>query len=78
MDGATFVYEGRTGPWVYTISHGRAADGCFSASADISSHGQRRCRLVYCVPNVAEADAHDRLKQKCIEWIEKAESEVSA
>lgn len=74
VNGATFVHEGQSGPWVYTLTRVHAADGSFSASADISCNGQLRCKLVYCVPNIAEADAYDQLKQKCVEWIEKAES----
>lgn len=79
MDGATFVYEGRSGPWVYTLSRVAAPEAGFSASADIARDGQKQCKLVLCLPNTSEADGFEQLRRKCIAWIDQAEmSEVPA
>lgn len=73
-DGATFVHEGRSCPWVYTVTRVNGPDGSFSAAADISKDAQRGCKLVLCLPNGSKVDGFDRLRQKCLGWIEQPES----
>lgn len=73
MDGATFIYEGKSGPWVCTLHRVGAPEAGFSASADIARDGQRQCKLVLCLPGTSDADGYAQLKSKCIAWIAQAE-----
>lgn len=76
MDGDTFIYEGRSGPWICTIYLQTSADGNFSAVADIVFRGQHRCKLVMCQPRIASEADIDILRRRCVDWIDKAELEA--
>lgn len=73
MDGTTFVYEGRSGLWTYTICLLKSGEGNFSAVGDITLHGEQRCKLVLCRQRTSTEAGVDILKRRCVAWIEKVE-----
>lgn len=75
MNGETFVHEGRSGLWTYTIYLQKSGEENFSATGDIVLHGQHRCKLVLCHPQISFNAGIDILKRQCIDWIEQAELE---
>lgn len=77
MGGETFAYDGASGRWICTLSFSKAPEGAFCAAADIAFHGEPRCKLVLSAPQVDRSEGIESLKRKCIEWIDKAESEAA-
>lgn len=76
MDGSTFIHEGHAGLWKYTISVLKSGEGDCSAAGDIALHGEQRCKLVLCQPCTSIEAGIDMLKCRCIDWIEKADTET--
>ena len=69
----TFIHEGRTGPWVCTISLLKSDEGNFSGAGEVVFQGRLRCKLVLCRPGLTNEEGFEILKRKCIAWIEEAE-----
>ena len=73
MDGSTFVYDGRSGPWACRIYLLTQAAGNFAAVGDVALDGRHRCKLVLCQPRVPVETGLDLLKRRCVDWIEQVE-----
>jgi len=73
LDGETFVYDGRAGPWTCTINLLKADDGNFAAVGDIAFRGEHRCKLVLTRPGISVETGIGILKCRCIAWIEQAQ-----
>ncbi len=75
MDGEPCAYDGKSGRWIYFIDLIKAEEGLFSASARIIFLGELRCKLAISVPHADRVEGLERLKRRCIDWIEGAEAE---
>ena len=68
MDGSTFVYDGRSGPWACTIYLLTQEEGNFAAVGDVALDGRHRCKLVLCQPRVPVETGLDLLKRRRVGW----------
>ena len=68
--------HGRAGQWIFTITDVRHADSTISASADISSLGVQRCRLVLSQRNSSRDALVELMRAKCVAWIDSAEASL--
>ena len=75
MEGDMYIHTGNTGVWSISILKTKVADGDYSATAEISLKGRCRCKLVLTAPELSAQAGDDKLKQKCIDWINKEEAE---
>ena len=74
MDGVMHIHTGKAGVWTISILQAKAADGGYSASAEIGLKGRCRCKLVLTAPELSAQAGHEKLKQKCIDWINEEET----
>jgi len=74
--GAVHIHAGKTGDWSFTISQSGVKEGSYSGTADISFEGRHRCKLVLSGPDLSLQLGDDKLKRKCIDWIERREAEA--
>uniref|UniRef100_UPI00403987AB hypothetical protein n=1 Tax=Variovorax sp. BK018 TaxID=3450241 RepID=UPI00403987AB len=70
-----YIHTGKTGVWSISILKTKVADGDYSATAEINLDGQFRCKLVLAAPELSAQAGQEKLKQKCIDWINKDEAE---
>ena len=75
MDGEPFVYDGKSGRWTFSIELVKADEGFFSAAARIIFLGELRCKLAINVPHADRVAGIDKLKRRCVDWIEGAEAD---
>ena len=74
MEGGMYIHTGKTGVWSISILKTKVADGDYSATAEISLKGRCRCKLVLTAPKLSAQAGDDKLKQKCIDWINEEET----
>ena len=74
MEGDMYIHTGNTGVWSISILKTKVADGDYSATAEISLKGRCRCKLVLTAPKLSAQAGDDKLRQKCIDWINEEET----
>jgi hypothetical protein len=74
MDGVMHIHTGKTGVWTISILQEKVDHGGYSASAEINLKGQCRCKLVLAAPELSAQAGQEKLKQRCIDSINKEEA----
>ena len=78
MDGVEHVHPGKLGTWTFYIVSTSTPEGGYSAVAEIRFGRSQKCKLVLTAPHLNQEEGDEALRRKCIEWIEKTESERAA